>query len=115
MNAVDDITANDVLAFLVELLVFVSLGVWAWRQGESALGRCAWVVLAVGVAALLWGLFVAPNAPVHVLALEVILRLAILTAGVAAFATLVRPAIWIPVAAIVVVNTVLLYVGPFHR
>lgn len=115
MSAIDDITPNDVLAFLVELLVFVSLGVWAWRQGESMLGRIAWVVLVVGAAAVVWGLFVAPEAPVQIPILEAVLRLVILTAGVAAFATLVRPALWIPVAVIVAVNTVLLYVGPFQR
>ncbi|MFT3898814.1 MAG: DUF2568 domain-containing protein [Gordonia sp. (in: high G+C Gram-positive bacteria)] len=115
MATAEAITPNDVLAFVVEVVAFVALGIWAWRLGDSTVVSLGWVVLVVGAAAVLWGLFVAPKAPIHQPLLEVVLRVAILGAGVAALSTLVGPAVWVPVAAVDAVNTLLLYVGPLRR
>ncbi len=64
--------ANLLLRFLLELCALVALGSWGWHVGT---GRAAKLGLAVGaplIAAVVWGLFVAPgrridpSAPVRV-------------------------------------------------
>ncbi|HLM07189.1 MAG TPA: YrdB family protein [Blastococcus sp.] len=72
------------VAFLSEVAALVALGVWGWSaDGVTALR----VVLAAGaplVAAVAWGMFAAPQAPVQVLALTVLVKVAVF--GSAAFA-----------------------------
>jgi hypothetical protein len=66
-------SANLALRFLLELSALGALGYWGFRAAE---GMAARIVLAVGaplLAAIVWGLFVAPQAavpvpqPVHLL------------------------------------------------
>ena len=54
--------ANLILRFLLEIIAFISLGIWGWRQSESWLR----IVLAVGIPiimAIIWGTFAVPNDP----------------------------------------------------
>ncbi len=108
-----DVNANDVVAFLVELLVLALL---AWA-GFTAGGLLGWV-LGLGLpllAAVLWGLFAAPRARVESPPLRLVTKLVVLGAGVVA-GFVVLPLVWaVVVAVIVVVNLVLMYVGPFAR
>ena len=109
----DEVNGNDVVAFLVELLV---LGLLAWA-GFTASGVLGWV-LGLGlpvVAAVMWGLFAAPRARFPSPALALATKVVVLGAGVAA-GFVVLPLGWAClVAVVVVVNTVLMYVGPFSR
>jgi hypothetical protein len=110
-----DVNANDVVAFVVELGVLVLLGVAGWQAGGSTLARTA---LALGLplaAALLWGLFAAPRARVRSRPHQLVTKVLVLGAGVVA-GFLVLPLTWAAVVAVVVlVNTVLTYVGPLAR
>ena len=70
----------------------------------------------VGVAIVLWGLFAAPTATFDVPALAAAVKILVLGGSIFAAYALTSgpllPAIW---AVVVVVNTLLIYVGPFAR
>jgi|1186.fasta_scaffold736173_2 hypothetical protein len=72
------------LAFLAELGVLVALAIWGWSAGASTGTRVLLAVAAPAVAALLWGVFAAPRAPVQVIALAVLVKVVVFGAGVLA-------------------------------
>lgn len=110
-----DVNANDVVAFLVEVAVLVLLGIAGARLGSSTATSVVLAVLLPLAAAVLWGLFAAPRARVESAAARLATKVAVLGAGVVA-AFYVLPTVWaIAVAVVVVVNTLLMYVGPFAR
>ena len=113
----DDITVNDMVAFVVEVLAMASLTIWGWRLARDApLALKALGMLGVlAVAVTLWALFVSPQSVFSVPLLEVLLRIVVLTAGVLAFGAITRPSWAIVVGVIAAVNTLLIYVGPFAR
>jgi hypothetical protein len=109
-----DVNANDVVAFLVELVVLALLGF----AGFSAGGARSWL-LGIGLpvaAAVVWGLFAAPRARISSAGLRLGTKLVVLGAGVGV-GFVVLPLAWAYLFAVVVVlNLVLMYVGPFaHR
>ena len=107
--------ANDVVAFLVELVV---LSLLAWAGFSADASSPARIALGVGLPALagvLWGLFAAPRALVASGPLRLATKLLVLGAGVVA-GFLVLPVVLAALFAVVVaVNLVLMYVGPFAR
>jgi hypothetical protein len=110
-----DVNANDVVAFLVELVVLTLLALAGARAEAPTTLR---VVLAVALplaAASLWALFAAPRAPIRSVPLQLATKLLVLGAGVAAgFIVLSLP--WaVAFMVVVLVNTLLMYVGPFAR
>ncbi len=54
--------ANLALAFLLELAALVALGYWGFRTGDTVLAKWLLGLGAPLLAALVWGLFVAPKA-----------------------------------------------------
>jgi hypothetical protein len=110
-----DVNANDFVALMVEILVIALLVAAGWQADASTLVR---ILLAVGlpvIAAVAWGLFAAPRARVRSAALQLVTKVVVLGAGVVA-GFLVLPLVWaVVVAVVVVMNTVLIYVGPFAR
>ena len=110
-----DVNANDFVALMVEIAVFALLVAAGWQADASTLVR---ILLAVGlplVAVVLWGLFAAPRARIKSTPLQVITKLVVLGAGVVAGFLVLSQVLAVIVAAVVVVNTVLMYVGPFAR
>ena len=108
-----DVNANDVVAFLVEILALVLLA-WAGFSAGGALGWVLGLVLPL-LAAVLWGLFAAPRARISSPPLALATKLVVLGGGVVA-GFVVLPPVWAVVVAIVVaLNTALMYVGPFAR
>ena len=109
----DEVNANDVVAFLVELVV---LGLLAWA-GFTANGVWAWV-LGIGlpvVAAVAWGLFAAPRARVSSVGLRLVTKIVVLGAGVVAGFVVLPVVLAVLFAVVVVLNLVLMYVGPLAR
>ncbi len=110
-----DVNVNDFVALMIEILVFALLVMAGWQADASTLVR---IVLAIGlpvIAAVVWGLFAAPRARVKSAALQLVTKVVVLGAGVVA-GFLVLPLVWaVIVAVVVVVNTVLMYVGPYAR
>ena len=100
---------NLALRFLLELAAVVALGYWGFHTGGSTVAR---VVLGVGsqvLAAVVWGLFVAPKAAMTLPSrVKFVLGLAILLLAAVALAAAGQPAIAVAFAAIVVINQVLL-------
>ena len=108
-----DVNSNDVIAFLIELFVLVLLCI----AGFHAPGIWGWV-LGIGlpvVAGVAWGLFAAPRARYPSFGLRLATKIVILGAGiVAGFLVLpTQPATLF--AVLVVLNLVLMYVGPMAR
>ena len=110
-----DVNAYDVVAFLVELAVLALLALAGARAEAPTALR---VVLAVALpltAAVLWGLFAAPRATIRSAPLQLATKVLVLGAGVAA-GFLVLPLPWaVGFTVVVLVNTLLMYLGPFAR
>jgi hypothetical protein len=102
---------NLALAFLLELAMLAAYAYWGFQTGTTTILK---VVLGIGIplfVAVVWGFFMAPKAPKHLqgaayLALKVVLF------GLAIVALIVvgNRALGIVLAAMFVINTVLLYV-----
>lgn len=106
---------NDLIAFLVEVAVIVLLCVAGFTQPSA--NALKWL-LGLGipiVAIVLWGMFAAPRSTYDVLAIELLVKVLVLGAGVLAGFLVLAPVWAIVFAVVVVINTVLIYVGPFAR
>lgn len=109
------VNVNDALAFVVELVVVVLLAVVGWRYDGSRVAASALAIGLPAVAIVLWGTCAAPRAHVQNGLLRLVVKLVVLGAGVAA-GFVVLPVGWAAAfAAVVVVNLLLMYVGPFAR
>lgn len=112
----NEVNVNDVVAFLVEVAALVLLGIWAWRAAPNpVLLRLLAVVVVVGAATTLWALFAAPRATFDVPALALGVKVLVLGGSVVAGFTVLGPAVAVAYGVVVVVNTALMYVGPFAR
>jgi hypothetical protein len=111
----EDITVNDVVAFLVEVAAILSLGAWGFHAGS---GFVAKLLLGLGTptaAIALWSLFAAPRSVFAMPAARLVVKVLVLGAAALASFTLL-PAGWaIAFTILVAANTFLLYVGPFAR
>lgn len=109
------VNTNDVVAFVVEIGVLVLLGVAGARLGGSAVTSVVLAVLLPLAAAVLWGLFAAPRARVESGPARLVTKVVVLGTGIVA-AFYVLPLVWaVVVGVVVVVNTTLMYAGPFAR
>ena len=109
------VNANDLVAFGVEVLAVVLLAAWGAHLGSSTAAHVLGGVLVPAVAVVLWALFAAPRARVRVPALVVATKVLVLGAAVLAAWSLLSP-VWAAVVTVmVVVNTLLTWVGPFAR
>ena len=114
-SSASDVNANDLLALSVEIAVFALLVAAGWRADAPTLVR---ILLAVGlpvIAAVLWGLFAAPRARVRSAPLRLVTKVLVLGAGVVAGFFVLPLVLAVTLTVVVVVNTVLIYVGPFAR
>jgi hypothetical protein len=110
-----DINANDVMAFLVELVALALIGLWGYRAGGPLWAKVALAIGLVLAASVFWGLFAAPRARFRVPWVTLLVKALVLGAAVAAGFTIL-PLVWAVVfGAVVVLNLVLMYVGPFAR
>jgi hypothetical protein len=94
-------------AFLSELAALAALAWWGWTVPDSTGLR---IVLAVGaplVAAVLWGVFAAPRAPVRVRALAVLVKVLVFGAGALALLAIGHPWVGVVLALVAVLSSVL--------
>ena len=77
--------ANLALRFLLELCALGALGYWGFKTGNATIAKIALGVGAPLVAAVVWGAFVSPQAPVQLPGLMVLV-LQVLVFGSAAAA-----------------------------
>ena len=59
----DNITVNDIMAFVLEIAALVLLGLWAGSFAKALIWRWTLGLLAAAIFAALWALFFAPKAP----------------------------------------------------
>jgi exosortase/archaeosortase len=79
------------VAFLAEVAALAALAAWGWAAGGSTATRVLLAVAAPAVAAVLWGLFAAPRAPVQRPALTLLVKIAVFGAAVLALVALGHP------------------------
>lgn len=105
------------MAFLVEVVAFVSLGVLGWQLGSSGPLVHQWIglVAVLVVAVALWALFVSPQSVFDVPVLEIVLRIVIFGAGAVAVRIITNLDWGIAFGVVAAVNTALVYFGPFAR
>ncbi|HEV2661826.1 MAG TPA: YrdB family protein [Ktedonobacteraceae bacterium] len=103
--------SNLALSFLLELCILGALAYWGFRVGNGTLMK---IVLGIGtplLAALVWGIFEAPQAwiqlpnPWHLLLALVIFGLAVIALYVAG-----QPTLALIFAFLVAINQILIYV-----
>jgi hypothetical protein len=95
--------------FLLEIGALGALGYWGFRTGESRLTRIALGVGAPLTAAVVWGAFASPNAPVQLAPpARIALQTAVFGGSAAALADAGHPRWAVGFATAVVVNTVLM-------
>ncbi len=99
------------LAFLLEVCMLVALGYWGFHAGQGAVAQFALGLGAPILAAIFWGLFMAPKAarplaaPLHQVFSVLIFGLAAIALGAAG-----QPGLAWVFAAVYVINQVLLWV-----
>jgi hypothetical protein len=103
--------ANLALRFLLELCTLVALGYWGFKTGSGAIAKVALGISVPLVAAVVWGVFVAPRAPVALPGI-VVLLLQVLVFGSAAAGLIAtgHRALALAFAVVVVINSILMYV-----
>ena len=105
----------DAVALLVELAALVLLGCLGWRLGSSLATRTGLALVLVVVAGVVWGLFASPRARFPSLTGSIATKVVVLGASVVAAVVLLPVWLALVYAAVVVADTVLLYVGPWAR
>jgi hypothetical protein len=103
--------ANLAQRFLLELCALGALGYWGFKTGNAIITK---IVLGVGaplVAAVVWGVFVSPQAPVQLPGLLVlVLQVLVFGSAAAALVATGHRTLALVFAVIVVINAVLMYV-----
>lgn len=101
---------NLALRFLLELCALVALGYWGFKTGSGAIAK---VALGIGlplVAAVVWGVFVAPRAPVELPGvLVLVLQVLVFGSAAAGLAATGHRTLALAFAVVVVLNAVLMY------
>jgi hypothetical protein len=102
--------ANLALRFLLELSALGALGYWGFKTGSGAIAKAGLGLGAPLVAAVLWGTFVSPRAPVQLPGLLALIVQALVFGSAAAglVATGYRTMALVFVV-IVVINAILIY------
>ena len=104
-------SANVALRFLLELCVLAALCDWGFQTGSGLIVK---IGLGIGVpllAALIWGTFGAPNAPMQVHdPLHLVLEVVVFGSAVVALYAAGHPSLAWALAFVVVLNRALIYV-----
>ena len=102
---------NLALRFLLELCALGALGYWGFKTGSGTLAKIGLGVGAPLVAAVVWAIFVSPQAPVQLPGI-VVLLLQVLVFGSAAAGLVVtgHRTLALVFGVVVIINAVLMYV-----
>ena len=95
------------LAFLAEVAALIALGYWGFVTGGSTATR---LLLGFGtpvVAAVLWGVFAAPQAPVHSAVLALLVKLLVFGAAALALVATGHPVLALGLAVVAVLSSLL--------
>ena len=95
------------LAFASELAALVALGAWGFAQGGSTATK---VLLGIGtplVAAVLWGLFAAPQAPVRIAVVTLLVKLLVFGSAVLALIGIGHPRLAVALGVVALLSSLL--------
>ena len=102
--------ANLALRFLLELCALIALGYWGFATGSGAIAKVALGIGVPLVVAIVWGVFVAPRAPVDLPGfLVLILQVLVFGSAAAGIAATGHRTLALAFAVVVVINAVLMY------
>jgi hypothetical protein len=103
--------ANLALRFLLELCALGALGYWGFKTGNATIAKIALGVAAPLVAAVVWGTFVSPRAPVELPgALVVVLQASVFGPTAGGLAATGHRTLALVFVVVVAINAVLMYV-----
>ena len=105
----------EVVAFVIEVVAIGLLAAWGFGRDLPAVGRVLAGVVLAGGAVVLWGLFAAPRARHRRPLTEAVTKVAVLGGSILAARSVWPSWAWTTFAAVVVVDTVLLNLGPWSR
>src|SRR4051794_17811135 len=101
-------TANLAVAFLLELCMLGALGYWGFTTGSNTITKIALGIGAPLLAAVFWGLFLAPKSVVKVReSWRLLLKVAVFAVAVAALFAAGQPSLGWLLAIAFAINTVL--------
>jgi hypothetical protein len=104
-------SANLALRFLLELGTLGALAYWGFKTGSGVLAKTALGIGAPLVAAVVWGTFVSPNAPVQLPGLLVlILQVLVFGSAAAGLVATGHRTLALVFGVIVVINAILMYI-----
>ena len=104
-------TLNLLLRFLLELCMLAAAGYWGFKTGNATIAKLALGIGAPLVAAVVWGTFVSPRAPVELPAvLVVVLQTLVFGSAAAGLAATGHRTLALVFVVVVVINAVLIYV-----
>jgi hypothetical protein len=103
--------ANLALRFLLELCALGALGYWSSKAGNTTIAKIALGVGVPLVAAVVWGTFVSPRAPVELPgALVLVLQALVFGSAAAGLAATGHRSMALVFGALVIINAVLMYI-----
>jgi hypothetical protein len=103
--------ANLALRFLLELCALGALGYWGLKTGSGTLAKIGLGIGTPLVAAVMWAIFVSPQAPVQLPGIVVLLLQVLVFGGAAAgLVATGHRTLALAFVVIIVVNVVLMYV-----
>ncbi len=104
-------SVNLALRFLLELCALGALGYWGFKTGSGLVAKIGLGIGAPLVAAVVWGVFVSPQAPVQLSGIVVlILQVLVFGSAAAGLVATGHRTLALAFVAIVVINAVLMYV-----
>ena len=102
--------ANLALRFLLELCALGALGYWGFKTGSGTIPKIGLGIGAPLAAAILWGVFVSPQAPITLPGvLVLVLQALVFGLAVAALIATGHRALALVFLVIVVINAILMY------
>ena len=100
------------LRFFLELCALAALGYWGWQAGQTPVVKFALGIGAPLMAAILWGLFVAPKATIAAPSgVRLLIELAVFGLAVLALFVAGRPQLALALAIAYVIHRVLLFIA----
>jgi hypothetical protein len=95
------------LAFAAELAALAALGYWGFVQGGSTAVRVALGIGTPLVAAVLWGVFAAPQAPVRSAVLALLVKVLVFGSGVLVLVVTGHPRLAVALAVVALLSSLL--------
>ncbi|MEU6563972.1 YrdB family protein [Nocardia nova] len=102
---------NLTLAFVMELAALAALGVWGWKVADAAAIKVVSAIGAPLIAAVLWGLFAAPQAAFDIPVLAIATKTVVFAGAAAALWNIGYATTAVVFVLVLVANLLLIRIG----